>query len=145
MEIREVLRRKHIDMVDRGSTVAEAIKRMAGQHVGTVVVRRGLPSEPYGIVTRSDVLFKVTAKGLDPDTVLVDQIMSAPLVILNNIHLDIRYAAQTMANSRVSTVAIFDAGDFYGLLTSTDIINAQAMDLQRQALIRGSDDISGAC
>jgi predicted transcriptional regulator len=145
MEIREILRRKHIEMVDRGTMVAEAIKRMAGRSVGTLIVRRSTFSDPYGIVTRSDIIFKVIAKGLDPNVVKVDDIVSSPLVILNSIHLDVRYAAQTMANSKVSTIAIFDAGDFYGLLNITDIVNALAMNLQRQSLDDRSGDISGGC
>ena len=145
MEIKEILRRKHIEMVDRGTTVAEAVKRLASGNVSRLIVRRPGPNEPYGIVTRSDVIYKVLAKGLDPGEVVVDEIMSSPLVILNNIHLDVKYAAQAMANAGVSTIAIFDAGDFYGLLSSSDIINALATDLQRRSLDIHSDDVAGGC
>lgn len=145
MEIREIIKRSDIEMLDKGKTVADAVRQMADRGVDRLIVRRANPNEPYGIITRTDVLYKVVAKGLDLGKVRVEDIMSSPLVILNNIHLDHRYAAQAMANAHVSTIAIFDKGDFYGLLTSSDLITAIARDLQRKALNKESSDVAGAC
>ena len=132
-------------MIDTDASVTDAIQRMVNRNVGSLIVRRADPSEPYGIVTRQDILFKVIATGLDPDQTLVKDIMTSPVVILNNINLDVRYAARAMANAGVTNIVVFDAGDVYGFLSSTDIINAMASDLVRRSLNTQSDDVSGGC
>ena len=92
-----------------------------------------------------DILFKVIAKGLDPKEVKAKDIMSSPVVILNNVDLDVRYAAKAMANAGVTNLVIFDGGDVYGFLSSTDIVNAIRRELTVKTLQRNSEDISGGC
>lgn len=145
MDIRGIIRRMDIEMVDQDCTVAEAVAKMTDRKVGSVIVKRGDPSEPYGIVTRQDVLFKVIAEGRDLEKVKVTEVMSSPVFILNNVDLDVRYAAKAMANAGVTNLAIFDEGDFYGFLSSSDIIEAVRKELTVKSLMRKSEDISGAC
>ena len=145
MEIGGIIRRKDIEMVEHECTVADAVKRMVRRNVGSLIVKRREQSEAYGIITRQDVLFKVLAEGLDLHEVKVSEVMSTPVVILNNIHLDIRHAAKAMANAGVSNIVVFDAGDLYGFLSSTDIIEALANDIVRTSLNSQSNDVSGGC
>jgi predicted transcriptional regulator len=145
MEIGGIIRKKDIEQVERDCTVADAVKLMVRRNVGSLIVRRRESSEAYGIVTRQDILFKVLAKGLDLHKMKVKEIMSSPVVILNNIHLDIRHAAQAMANTGVTNIVVFDSGDLYGFLSSTDIVDAMAADLVRQSLNSQSNDVSGGC
>lgn len=145
MDIRGIIKRMDIEMIDGTSTAADAIAKMADRNIGSVIVRRTNPNEPYGIITRQDVLFKVIAEGLDPNKVSVTDIMSSPVVILNNVDLDVRYAAKAMANAKVTNLVIFDGGDVYGFLSSTDIINAIRRDLSIKSLQKRTEDISGAC
>ena len=145
MNIQGIIKRQDIEMIDNSSTVADGISKMVDRNVGSLIVRRENPHEPYGIVTRSDVLFKVIAKGLDPRKVKITEIVSSPVVILNNVNLDVKYAAQAMANAGVTNLVIFDGGDVYGFLSSTDIITAIRKDLVVKALNSSTSDISGAC
>ncbi|NIP35416.1 MAG: CBS domain-containing protein [Thermoplasmata archaeon] len=145
MDIRGIIKRKDIEIVDATCTVGDAIAKMADRNVGSLIVRRTSPNEPYGIVTRQDVLFKVIAEGLDPDKVTVKDIMSSPVVILNNVDLDVRYAAKAMANAGVTNLVIFDGGDVYGFLSSTDIINAIRRELTIKSLSKKTEDVSGGC
>ncbi len=145
MELREIIRRQDLEMIDAECTAADAITKMAQRNVGSVIVRRLTQNEPYGILTRSDVLFKVIAKGLDPKKVNVREIMSSPVVILNNVDLDVKYAAQAMANAGVTNLVIFDGGDVYGFLSSTDIINAIHRELLVTSLTSSINDVSGSC
>jgi signal-transduction protein with cAMP-binding, CBS, and nucleotidyltransferase domain len=145
MDIRGIIKRMDIEMVDQGCTVADAVAKMVDRNVGSVIVKRGNRSEAYGIVTRQDVLFKVIAEGRDLNEVKVNEIMSFPVSILNNVDLDIRYAARAMANAGVTNLAIFDGGDFYGFLSSTDIIEAIRRELTVKSLQKKTEDISGGC
>ena len=145
MEIRGIVKRMDIEMVEGSCTVADTIAKMMDRNVGSVLVKRLSPSEPYGIITKQDVLFKVIAEGLDPNTVIASDIMSSPVMILNNVDLDVRYAAKSMANAGINYLAIFDGGDFYGFLSATDIINAVRRELTVRSLQRKSEDVSGGC
>jgi signal-transduction protein with cAMP-binding, CBS, and nucleotidyltransferase domain len=145
MDIRGIIRRQDIEIVANDCTAADAIAKMVDRNVGSVIVKRASPNEPYGILTRSDILFKVIAKGLDPNEVVVTEIMSSPVVILNNVDLDVKYAAQAMANADVTNLVIFDGGDVYGFLSSTDIITAVRKELVVKKLTSETDDVSGAC
>jgi signal-transduction protein with cAMP-binding, CBS, and nucleotidyltransferase domain len=145
MDIREIIRRSDLEIISGDSMVDDAIERMVTRNVGSVIIKRGSEHEPYGIVTRQDVLFKVIAKGLDPREVRVTDIMSSPVIILNNINLDVKFAAQAMANADVTNLVIFNGGDVYGFLSSTDIIEAIHKELIVKALNRKSKDVSGGC
>ncbi len=145
MEIRDIIRRRDIEVIEKDATVADAIKRMSDRAIGSVIVKRANPSEAYGIVTRSDILYKVIANGLDPEKVKVTEIMSSPIVMLNNIELDVRFAAKAMANAHVTNIVMFDKGDIYGFLSSTDIINAVAKDIVRKSLNDKVTDVHGIC
>ena len=101
-------------MIDGTSTVADAIAKMMDRNIGSAIVKRKARNEPYGIITREDVLFRVIAEGRDPRMVRATEIMSSPVVILNNVDLDVRYAAKAMANAGVSNLVIFDGGDVTG-------------------------------
>jgi len=132
-------------MVDGSCTVADIIAKMMDRNVGSVIVKRKNPNEPYGIVTKQDVLFKVIAEGSDPADMIASDIMSSPVVILNNVNLEVRYAAKAMANAGITNLAIFDGGDFYGFLSATDIINAVRRESTVRSLQNSSEDISGGC
>lgn len=56
------------------STVFEAAKVMAEHLVGSVIVLEG--EQLVGIFTERDLLNRVVAKDLDPDTTLLSQVMS---------------------------------------------------------------------
>jgi predicted transcriptional regulator len=49
-----------------------------------------------------------------------------PLIVMNNLNLDIRWVAKKMANERVSKIAVFDADNFLGFITDVDILRVIA-------------------
>ncbi|HIJ17310.1 MAG TPA: hypothetical protein HA364_06010, partial [Thermoplasmata archaeon] len=69
-------------------------------------------------------------------------IMSRPLVILTNLSLDIKWVAKAMANSGVSTIVVFDKGDFYGYVTESCIIEGVYNAMRRARLEEGVDFVS---
>lgn len=73
--IKEVMEKRKFLKAGSGITVAKAAKMMALKHVGAlVVVDDGTLA---GIITERDVLFRVVAKGLDPRTTLVREVMTS--------------------------------------------------------------------
>lgn len=68
----------YIDFAEPTDTVDTLAELMGDLDVGAVPI--GTPEAPLGIVTDRDILFRVVAKGLDPKTVAVGDIISAPLL-----------------------------------------------------------------
>ena len=68
----------------RGSaTVAEATQLMKQRNLRALIVDRRHEEDAFGIVTATDVIYKVTAYGLDPKMVKVYEIMTKPCIVVN--------------------------------------------------------------
>jgi len=73
--VRNMMERKKFLTAPPDTTVSSAARLMASKNVGAVLVveREGL----VGIFSERDVVFRVIAKGLDPKTTLLAEVMTA--------------------------------------------------------------------
>jgi CBS domain-containing protein len=101
-------------------TMDEAAKTMGERRIGSLIVIR--ESKPVGIVTERDLLSRVLALGLDPRTVIVERVMSSPLISINP-SATIKEAAQTMMKSK-GRITVFDNGKLVGIITASDLIKS---------------------
>ncbi|MBE2212865.1 MAG: CBS domain-containing protein [Opitutaceae bacterium] len=62
------------------TTVRDAVRQMNDHHVGALVVTRG--ERPVGMFTERDVLMRIVAAGLDPDSTPVEAVMSRRLTVI---------------------------------------------------------------
>lgn len=109
--------------IDGDATVREAVDRMKQHDVRCLIVDRRGPDDAYGIVTQRDVVYAVTAWGRDPNEVLVHEIMTKPLVVVNK-DLDIRHVARLMSNIGLSRAPVIFDGKLQGIVSVSDIIKA---------------------
>ncbi len=142
LTLRDVVKTFELPTIDKGETVKSAIEKMLDTKCNHLLVPREDRNDAYGIVTKKDVLAKVVATGRDLSDVKVEEIMSRPLVILTNLSLDIRWVAKAMANSGVSSIVVFDKGDFYGYVTESCIIEGVYKAMRRARLEEGVDFVS---
>jgi len=140
--LKDVVKTFEYPMIERDATVSKAIEMMLERKRYSLLVPRQNKSDAYGIVTKKDIISKTIAEGKDPDKVKVKDIMSKPLVILTNLSLDLRWVAKAMANSGVSTIAVFDKGDFYGYVTEACILEGVYNALRRAKLEQGVEFVS---
>jgi len=122
--LRSVIKDFKMPSIAATATVADVITEMVSKEAYALLVPRKNKHDAYGIITKRDIIYKVIAEGKDPRKVKVSAIMSKPLVILTNLDLDIRWVAKAMSDSKVSVIAVFDKGDFYGFATSKGIVEA---------------------
>jgi CBS domain-containing protein len=112
-----------IATVNPEATVLEAIKRIASEKKGCLLVARdGLLKECLGIVTTSQIFLEIFAKGKDPAAVTVSEIMtSAPLITidLDATTLD---AAALMLKHNVRRLPVVKDGALVGIITSKDLL-----------------------
>jgi len=108
------LMEKNVITVDSGSTVTEAIKLMLNSNVWSlVVVKRGLPE---GVVTERDLIRRCVAKGLVPDRLPVEKIMSSPLITIGP-DATIREAMSLMIEKDIRRLFVVDDGRIVGRVT----------------------------
>ena len=70
-------------LVSGSATVAEAIKLMRLKSVRTLIVDIRSAEDAYGIVTQTDIVYKVVAYGKDPAAMRVYEIMTKPCISVN--------------------------------------------------------------
>jgi CBS domain-containing protein len=101
-------------------TVKDAAKVMAEKPGGYLLVLE--EGSPVGIVTERDLVNKVLAKGVDPSTIKISQIMASPLVTIDPDE-DLLKASELMRDNNVKKLPVVRNGIIYGIITAEDIAN----------------------
>jgi len=140
--LKDIVKTFEMPTVSRSETVQSAMQKMLEKGCYTLLVPRMNKSDAYGIITKKDIVSKVIAEGMDPREVKVEDVMSKPLVVLTNLTLDLRWVAKAMANSGVSTIVVFEKGDFYGYVTESCILEGVYHALRRTKLEQGVEFVS---
>jgi len=125
MELRDVVGRSSPVRIPPNSTASDALVSMMENKTDYLLVDRAGPHDAYGIVTRWDLVEGI-AKGKDLTKTPVLDLARKPLVVMNNLDLDVRWVAKKMANEGVSKIAVFDKEDFLGFISDIDIMKAVA-------------------
>jgi signal-transduction protein with cAMP-binding, CBS, and nucleotidyltransferase domain len=140
--LKDFVKTWELHSVKPDDTIHTAIQKMLEKNCYTLLVPRKDKHDAYGIVTKKDIVSKVIAEGKDPKKVKVKDVMSKPLVILTNLGLELRWVAKAMANSGVSTIAVFEKGDFYGYVTEMCILEGVYNAMRRARLEQGAEFVS---
>ncbi|MBD2297772.1 CBS domain-containing protein [Nostoc sp. FACHB-87] len=105
----------------RGSaTVAEAVRLMKDHNLRALVVDRRYDNDAYGMVSETDIVYKVIAYGKDPKLVRVYEIMSKPCIVVNP-ELSVEYVARLFANTGIRRAPVIQ-GKLLGIISITDIL-----------------------
>lgn len=112
-----------IATVTPNATVLEAIRRMAGEKKGSVLVAgEGLLKECLGIVTTSQIFLKVFAEGRDPAAVAVSEIMTPAPLITIDLDASSLEAAELMQKHNIRRLPVMKEGALVGIVTSKDLL-----------------------
>lgn len=106
-------------VVEKGTPVKVAVQLMAKKGLGCLVVVKD--EAALGIVTERDVLNKITAEDIDPTHVLIEDIMTSPIISVKT-DSSIKEVAEKMSTHQVRRAVVIDKkGDLAGLITSEDL------------------------
>lgn len=106
-------------------TAKEAAKLMRDNRIGCILVEIG--GEIAGVITDSDLVRKVVAEGLNPDSVQAKAIMSSPLLTIDAEKTIID--ANDMMDQHVTRhLGVTEEGKLIGVVSSRDIMHPQYMD-----------------
>ncbi len=116
----EEIMTKDVVTISGSATVAEAVKLMKEKGLRALVVERRTDNDPYGMVTETDIIYKVAAYGKDPKTMRVYEIMTKPCIAVNP-ELGVEYVARLFANTRIRRAPVIK-GSLLGVISISDIL-----------------------
>lgn len=102
------------------TTVAEAVQLMKDNNTRALIVERRAGDDAYGIVTETDVTYKVVAFGRDPKAMRVYEIMSKPCIVVNP-DLCVEYIARLFANTGIHFAPVIK-DTLLGTVSVSDIL-----------------------
>ena len=102
------------------ATVAAAVALMKENQLRALVVEPRTENDPYGMVTETDIVYKVGAYGQDPKQVRVYEIMTKPCIVVNP-ELGVEYVARLFANTGIRRAPVIK-GKLLGIISITDIL-----------------------
>lgn len=106
----------------RGSaTVAEAVKLMKDRGLRALIVEPRNTTDPYGMVTETDIIYKVAAFGHDPKQMRVYEVMTKPCIVINP-DLGVEYVARLFAQTRIRRAPVIQ-GSLLGVISISDILH----------------------
>ncbi len=113
-------------------SVATAALRMTEQHIGSLLVTD--PSGAVvGILSERDLMTKVVAQKLDPETTRVGDVMSSKLVSCGR-DTTLSEAQHIMAQREIRHLPVIENGEPIGMISSRDILRHQLSSIQDIAI-----------
>jgi len=119
MIVRDVMSSPVVTM-DEDETSNKAAANMDMHDLGAVVVTNKA-GKSIGIITERDLVIRVVAKNLKPDTVKAKEIMTTPLVTIEP-EATISDAARRMTRLDIRRLGVIYKGNLLGIISSKDIL-----------------------
>lgn len=121
----------------RNATVSEAARLMREFHVGTLVVADGEQDSvvPVGLVTDRDIVVGVVGPKLDPDGVIVGEIMNRTLITAQEDD-DVYDTIQKMGLKGIRRLPVVDVdGKLVGIVSEDDLLEQLSREITALAAI----------
>lgn len=111
--------------VSANATIQHCIELMKSERISCLIVTES--NRPVGIYTEADIV-RTLSRELDYKTVLIEELMSAPLITAPS---DISFyeASDTLSKNKIRHLVVIDpAGGLAGIITQSDIIAQYGQD-----------------
>ena len=113
----------NIESIDADKSVYDAVEKMVNRRIRSLLVRFSGPKTEYGVITARDVVFRVLARDIDPQTMKASAIASRPLVCIDR-YASLHEASVMMEESNVARLFVCDGGKILGMLSLLDFMAA---------------------
>lgn len=111
--------RKNVATVNVKASCVEASKIMMEKGFAFLIALE--KANPVGIVTESDLVFKVMAKEREPSKVKVSEVMSTPLVSMDP-DATVQEAVEAMVKHKVRRLPVIRENTIYGVFGARDLV-----------------------
>lgn len=115
--------RRKLATVWAGDSLRSAARRMEDDEVGTlIVVEPGHDHHAVGMLTDRDLAIRCVARGLDPETTSVSQVMSSPVHTINE-NAPLEFALSEMASSATRRLVVTGkSNEAVGIVSLDDLL-----------------------
>ena len=129
-QIGEIIEGQTLTVVEPGWSVRTAAERMTERNIGAVaVVDRGTLA---GVFSERDIMSRVVAKGLNPDSTEVSDVMSREIMVAAPSE-DVGAALQKMHSIGSRHLPVVDDGRLVGMLSIRDLLEIDDRDQRDKA------------
>jgi CBS domain-containing protein len=126
--------------IDEDETANTAAASMDMKDLGAVIVQNKA-GKSIGIITERDLVKRVVAKNLKPDTIKAKEIMTTPLVTIEP-EATISDAARRMTRLDIRRLGVIYKGNLVGIISSKDVLGVmpELMEImQERSRIEGAN------
>ena len=120
MQAKDIMTEKVVT-IKGSATIAEAVNLMTDKGLRALIVEPRSERDPYGIVTETDIVYKVAAFGHDPTEMRVFEIMTKPCITVSP-DLGIEYVARLFANTKTRRAPVVKDG-LKGIISISDVMH----------------------
>lgn len=106
--------------ISGSALVSEAIGLMRTKKIHSLIVKPRASEKGYGILTETDIAYKVIAFGEDPKALKVSDVMTKPCIALNP-EMTVENASRLFANNHIHRAPVIK-DDLVGIVSVTDIL-----------------------
>jgi CBS domain-containing protein len=126
--------------IEEDAPVNKAAELMEKHGLGCIIVTN-IEGKPLGIITERDLVVRVLAKNVKPDSLQTKEVMTSPLITIEP-HETISEAARRMSRLDIRRLGVVYKGQLIGLISSKDILAVMpelVETIQERALIEGEN------
>ena len=124
-KLRDIMRQGFLFTIQRGATVAEAVRTMAANNVGIVAVLEG--DRLVGVFSERDIVQKVVDRGLDPARTPVAEVMTVRLVVADADE-DYQSAMRKMDQANIRHLPVVSGERLLSMLSIRDLMRIAIED-----------------
>jgi len=135
MKVREFMTTR-IESVEAEGTVYDAVEKMVDRRIRSLLVTFSGDVENHGVITARDVVYKVLAKGINPNEIKVSQIASKPIHCVEHT-ATIDEAASILEKNRVGRIFVCESGKIIGVIALLDVMAAALVSRARGNHVSG--------
>ncbi len=128
-KVADILLRKgsHITSVTPGSSVLDALRIMADQNIGSVMVMEN--GKYMGIMSERDYSRKIVLQGRSSTDTKVSEIMSSDLPRVTPSD-SVDYCMQLMSDKNIRYLPVFDSETIIGIVSINDVVRETILSQQ---------------
>lgn len=126
--------------VEESATANRVAELMDKHDLGCIIVTTK-DGKPIGIITERDLVLRVLAKNIKPDTAKSQEVMTAPLITVEP-DASIADTARRMSRLNIRRLGVVYRGKLVGIISSKDVLGVMPELLeimQEQAKIEGEN------
>ncbi len=120
MKVQELMTTK-IESVDANKSVYDAVEKMVDRRIRSLIVKFSEKDLNCGIITARDIVFKVLAKGLNPNDVKVGEIASKPVACADK-NAAINEVASLMEKKKIARIFVCENEKIIGIIALMDLM-----------------------